>query len=69
MLSATIELLGANKGNVQLLDPERRVLTIPVAKIMYGYGAGAGTGGVGDTGARGEGGGGGEGCGLFPWVL
>jgi PAS domain S-box-containing protein len=28
MLSATIELLGSDKGNVQLLDPERQVLTI-----------------------------------------
>jgi PAS domain S-box-containing protein len=28
MLSATIELLGADKGNVQILDTERRVLTI-----------------------------------------
>ena len=28
MLSATIKLLGADKGNVQLLDAERQVLTI-----------------------------------------
>ena len=28
MLRATIELLGANKGNVQMLDPDRSVLTI-----------------------------------------
>ena len=28
MLASVIELLGADKGNVQLLDPERRILTI-----------------------------------------
>jgi PAS domain S-box-containing protein len=30
MLRAVIELLGADKGNVQILDPERNVLTIAV---------------------------------------
>jgi PAS domain S-box-containing protein len=30
MLAGVIELLGADKGNIQLLDPERRVLTIAV---------------------------------------
>jgi PAS domain S-box-containing protein len=32
MLVASIDLLGADKGNVQLLDPERQVLTIVVQR-------------------------------------
>lgn len=32
MLSATIDLLGADKGNVQLLDPQRNVLLIAAQK-------------------------------------